>query len=220
VTPPTPGSAAAVVASIQRHLEAIYAVEAGQEIHRFLVGDDHVEALVHAGVIGEERRGADEQVLLLQGGGGGVEIALHLADDVQAALGAGASLQDHCHATEGVSHVLLLLYSAQRRQSLRLLDLELQAEVDKAATCLLLARGTPGSPRAHVWLRRLFGSAEFAETLTEPERERYREAHRLGARYAEHLATLLGDGVDALLGELRRFYRLPADGKRERARAA
>lgn len=217
---PTPGSVAAALAGIQRHLEAIYAVEAGHDIHRFLVGDAQVDSLVEAGLLADEHRGADEQVLLLSGDDGGVEIALHLADTVQAGIQGDTSLQDHCHATEGVSHVLLILYASQRGRSLRLLDLELQAEVDKAATCLLLARSTPGSARSDVWLRRLFGGARLRPELSRAERDRYLEAHRLGARYSSHLAGLLGEGVDRLLGELRRFYRLPAEGKRERARAA
>ncbi|MCO4771246.1 MAG: hypothetical protein KDA24_14530 [Deltaproteobacteria bacterium] len=211
--------AASVIAGIQRHLEAIYAVEAGHEIERFLIGDAEVDALVDGGVLSEGHRGAAEQVLLLPGDGTGLELALHLGDTVQAGLAAGSSLQHHCHATEGVSHVLMILLAARRERSIRLLDLELQAEVDKAATCLLLARGAPGNEGRHI-LRRLFGGVELRRGLEPAERARYLEAHKLGARYAGYLAEVLTEGVDRLLGELRRFYRLPAEGKRERARAA
>jgi len=214
------GSAAAAVAGIQRHLEAIYAVEAGQEISRFLVGDEQVARWADQGVVADEQRGADEQVLIIQRGPQEIELALHLADSVQAGLASGGTLADHCHATEGVSHVLMLLFAAQVERPVRMLDLELQAEVDKAVTCLLLARSTPGSASAEVWIRRLFGAVKFREDLAEHERQRYREAHRLGARYAGHLASLLGDGVDRVLTELRRFYRLPGEGKRQRAAAA
>jgi len=220
VTEPRKGSVAAAVAGVQKHLEAIYAVEAGHDIHRFLVGDAQVNSLVEAGVLNDGHRGADEQVLLIGSEGGGVELALHLADRVQAGIEGSPSLQDHCHLTEGVSHVLLLLYADQQQRTLRLLDLELQAEVDKAATCLLIARCTPGSAPSDVWLRRLFSGMQLRADLSRIERARYREAHRLGARYARYLAELLGDGVERLLDELRRFYRLPAEGKRERARAA
>ena len=218
MSPPHRTGANAVVAGIQRHLEAIYAVEAGHDIARFLIGDREVESLVAGGVLTPEHQGASEQVLLIPSGEG-VEIALHLGDAVQQGLAGGPTLQDHCHATEGVSHVLMLLFSARRQRSVRWLDLELQAEVDKAATCLLLARNTPGTDGRRL-LQRLFSSVTFDDGLSPEERDRYLEAHKLGARYADRLMRLLDDSVSRLLGELRRFYRLPAEGKRERARAA
>ncbi len=216
---PSSGDAAAAVAAIQKHLEAIYAVETGHEIEKFLIDDATVDVLVEGGLLGPEHVGADEQVLVLPGEGGGFELALHLGDGVQSGLARGPSLQDHCHATEGVSHVMMLLRAAQAERPVRLLDLEFQAEVDKAATCLLLRLGTP--TRADALLHRLFGDGvQLDSRLTPAERDRYREAHRLGARYATHLADLLQEGVDRLLAELRRFYRLTAEGKRARARAA
>jgi len=211
-------AAAHAVSAIQRHLEAIYAVEAGCEIERFLIDDAAVGELVELGVLGPEHVGADEQVLVLPGDGG-LELALHLGDEVQSGLATGPSLQDHCHATEGVSHVMMLLRAVREQRPVRLLDLEFQAEVDKAATCLLLRLGTPTGTDS--LLHRLFGDGvTLSPTLTPEERDRYREAHRLGARYAGHLASLLTEGVDRLLTELRRFYRLSAEGKRAHARAA
>lgn len=206
--------AAEAVATIQRHLEAIYAVDYGHDARRFLIGDEQLARLVEAGVVTPEHQGAHEQVLVLPSDGE-LGLALHLSDEVQAGLAGATTLQDHCHATEGVSHLLLLLRSADRGERLRLLDLELQAEVDKASTVLLRAHAVPGAPSAERLLARL-GRVTLHEDLPEEARRRYREAHRLGARYASHLAALLAEGVDRLLDELRRFYRLPPEGRRER----
>ncbi len=203
---------------IQRHLEAIYAVQAGEDVTRFLVGTGGLDALVESGAAAPELRGSPEQVLV-EDSGDGLEVAVYLADEVQAGLVKG-SLQAHCHATEGVSHFLLLLWSGRQERQVRMLDLEIQAEVDKASTVLLLDHTFNGGAGARPLLRRLFGAFEPLPGLHPDEQERYRAAHHLGRRYADHLAALLEGGVDQFLGELRRFYRLPAEGKRERAALA
>ena len=214
---PHDGARAALL-GLQRHLEAIYAVDPGPRAADFLIGDATLDALVGAGVVPESLRGADEQVLVLPEADG-VSLALHLSDAVQAGLMAGASLQDHCHATEGVSHFVMIVWSAGQGRAVRLLDLELQAEVDKAATTLLLARERSAADRSSL-LGRLFGGIELAPGLSRSEQERYLAAHQLGRRYSARLATLLDVGVDRLLGELRAFYRMPGAGKIERVRAA
>lgn len=203
---------------IQRHLEAIYAVAAGQDVARFLVGSEGLEALVDSGAAPASVLGTPEQVLVTDSEDG-VELAVYLADEVQQGLVDG-TLQSHCHATEGVSHFLLLMWSGQQERRIRMLDLELQAEVDKASTVLLLDHTFNGGAGGRELLGRLFGAVELLPGLAPEEQERYRAAHRLGRRYAGHLAGLLDGGVDRLLGELRRFYRLPAEGKRERAALA
>jgi hypothetical protein len=61
----------------------------------------------------------------------------------------------------------------------------------------------------------LFEGVEFMGHLGREEEARYREAHRLVRSYATHLAALLARGPDRMLAELRRVYRLPAQGKLE-----
>ena len=51
--------------------------------------------------------------------GDDVSVAVYLSDAVQASLDSGSSLQDHCHAVEGISHFVLLLWSAVHDRSLR-----------------------------------------------------------------------------------------------------
>ncbi len=207
---------AATVEGIQRHLEAIYAIDTPHRARDFLIGDQVLQRLVDAGVVAAELQGGPEHLLVLDGQDG-VEVALYLADGVGERLAAEANLQDHCHATEAVSHFLMLMWLASQGRSARRLDLEIQAEVDKATTCLLLDRGTTGGAGAKALLSRLFVGPRFLPSLSLPERARYLEAHRLGSRYAEFLLGLLDEGVDRLLAELRQFYRLPLEGKREHA---
>jgi len=208
------------LAAIQRHLEAIYALDVPHRVEDFVIDDRQLDDLVAAGVVQEGVRQTDEHVLVHHEGDE-MSIAVYVSDRVRAGLREGANLQEHCHATEGVSHFVMLSWSAQEGRRVRALDLELQAEIDKASTILLLDRGATGGQGARDLLRRLFDGAIYSEHLEPAELDRYREAHRLAARYSRHLATLLDDGVDRLLEELRALYRVPAEEKRVRiARAA
>jgi hypothetical protein len=204
---------------IQSHLEAIYAVDVPGAVSDFVIGDAELAHLVDVGLVSPDLQSTEEQVLVLSDGDD-VSLAVYLSDAVREDIVDGSSLQTHCHATEGVSHFLLLLWSAERGRPLRRLDLELQAEVDKASTVLLLDHGATGGRRREELLRRLFESVDFAGHLAPHERDRYREAHRLAARYAQRLSGLLDQGVASLLDELRGFYRMPADAKRRHAFAA
>ena len=206
------------VAGIQRHLEAIYGLDRQEaRAERFLIGDDELDALVRRGTIPADASRPDEQLLVLPGDDGS-SVALYLSDRVQRGLEQGPSLQDHCHATEGVSHLLLLAWSGSEDRRVRPIELELQAEVDKVGTSLLLLR-SQGRRDATSQLRRLFVGAVMRRDLTADERARYRTAHRLGAEYARRLTSLLDRGVEELLLELRRFYRLSGDAKLHRAAA-
>jgi hypothetical protein len=209
--------ALSVVEGVQVHLEAIYDLEVGHRATDFLLDEGGVAALREAGHLDGERQ-PDEQVLLIEDDAG-LSLGVYLSEAVRGRLAAGHGLAEHCHVTEGVSHFLLLLWSAQEGRRVRGVDLELQAEVDKAATVLLMDRAHRGGSGGRELLRRLFDGATLEDDLNEPERQRYRAAHRLGRRYSARLADLLDQGVDHLLGELRGFYRLPWDARLARAAA-
>ena len=145
-----------------------------------------------------------------------MSVALYLSDAVQQSLLEGPDLQAHCHATEGVSHFVMLVWVARQERQVRRLHLELQAEVDKATTCLLLERGVTGGTGANSLLQRLFSDVVLAQHLEPHERARYVHAHKLASEYSRVLVQRLDQGVDHLLAELRSFYRLSFAGKRQR----
>lgn len=205
---------------IQSHLEAIYDLDVRARVSDFLLDRAALETLVSAGVLAPELAQTDEQVLVLRDGGE-LSVGVWLSEAVQAGLDGPRSLQVHCHATEAVSHFLMLLWTAREGRPVRLLDLELQAEIDKVATALLEDLRLGGGGGRKRLLQRLFEDVHFLDHLKPEEQARYREAHRLVKGYAVHLSSLLDRGPDRMLGELRRVYRLPAQGKLEHiARAA
>lgn len=201
-----------MIARIQRHLEAIYDVEA-PDVRGFLVGEEEVRAL-----LGEGARPSREWVFVRQDEEG-VDIGVYVHDEDLAAVdGKSPSeavrdvLPAFCAVTEGVSHFLLLFRRAMREEPVSLLELEAQAEVDKFVTARLHVGPDPALRR------RLFRDVRLAEGLGEEERARYTEAGRLADRYCRGLERL--PHVDGMLAELRAFYRQPSHARLRRMRAA
>lgn len=121
------------------------------------------------------------------------------------------NLHDFCTALEGVSHFHYLIWSLARDRPVSLLELELQAEVDKYATALALltqqrAGVFPGALHAQ-----MFSRVSYLPQLDETSRRRYQEANRHAARYCRSLDQRYLHPrrcqPDRWLAELRRFFR-------------
>ncbi|HET8540588.1 MAG TPA: hypothetical protein VFL83_12015 [Anaeromyxobacter sp.] len=200
------------LAFLQRDLEAIYGVEAPR-VHDFLVGGELARAA------GRAPR-APEELLVLEEDDG-VSLGLYLDDQVVAAaartdphdrrprLTARGALGGVACAAEGVSHFVYLATRAAEGRPVSLLELEVQAEVDKFAL-LLLHLWRRGLRRMSGALRRrLYERVRFHAWLRSDELHRYREANRLGGGYARWLeGRYVQDAdIEGLLRELRRTYR-------------
>jgi hypothetical protein len=197
---------------LQRELEAIYAVEAPR-VEAFLVGSEAARA---AGCVPR----APEELLVVEEEDG-VALGLYLAPGIIAAAGgadphdprprltARGALRDVACAAEGISHFVYLATRAAAGRSVSLLELEVQAEVDKFAL-LLLHLWRRGLRRMSASLRRrLFERVRYHAWLGAEERARYVEANRLGGGYARWLEDRFIEeaDIDGLLRELRRTYR-------------
>lgn len=161
---------------------------------------------------------SDEQVFVTRDRGG-VRIGLYIDRAVMDRLAVhdptialdGGNLHDYCTALEGVSHFHYLMWSLARGRAVTLLELELQAEVDKYASALtLLTR--QGKGRFPQGLHaRLFDRISFLPHLDAASRERYLEANRHAARYCrsldERFLRRRQSRPEAWLSELRRFFR-------------
>ena len=219
MAPPEP--AAATLCFLQEEIHAINAVRAPPVLD-FLVERARAQA-----------NGADpravEELLLLQGEHW-LDVGLFLAPAVlEAVAAAGARPAVHRHfarawmegvtaATEGISHFVYLATRAAEGQRMSLLELELQAEVDKFAVLLLPTWGREGRRRARLsrgLRRRLFERVRFLDHLDEQELQRYRTANRLAAGYARWLEQrFVGPGDrEGFLRDLRITYRLGAADK-------
>ncbi len=200
------------ISYFQEELEVIYGVQAPRVVDFLLTREGARAAL------GEPRA---PEALLVRESDGALELGLFLDDDVVSAadsadphdprplLAVPSALHHLACAAEGVSHFVYLATRAAAGRPVSLLELEVQAEVDKFAL-LVLHLWRRGLRRLSPALRRrLFERVRYHAWLRADELHRYREANRLGGGYARWLeGRYVQDAdIDGLLRELRRTYR-------------
>ena len=202
-----------VLERLQRGLERMYRIDT-----RVAVGDFMIDSAARQR-IGVARRPREQ--LLLAEIDGALEVGLfvdELALDNLVRNDPSHRLDDHnlgdfLLAVEGVSHFVYTVWRASADRSVSALELELQAEVDKYITCLLVAGAEPAdSDRLR---RRLFQQFCFDDDLDESERARYRTANENARQYSESLQRryVSRRRIGDMLGELRRFYRMSLGAK-------
>jgi len=208
-----------VLSRLQRGIESMYRVDTRLDVEAFLINDGERDS---AGVA----RAPREQLLVRQTGDDEIKLGLFVDQEAVSNLEKNdparsldqSNFADFCLAVEGVSHFVYVALCAAGERSVSALELELQAEVDKFACCLLVSGdgGTGGADgHARGLRRRLYHEVTFAGDLTADERARYRVANVEAGRYAAALSRefVAGDRLSDLLPELRQFYRLDLDGK-------
>jgi hypothetical protein len=202
-----------VVRQLQSLLAGIYDVPLSHDVAQFLLTD---RSLLPGALPGTS---TDEQLLVSEDADG-VALGLFLDPAVLARLAAanpletlnGANLADYWTALEGVSHFVYLAWNAGHDRSVSLMELELQAEIDKYVSSFWLLRAQqPGRFPAELH-RLLFERARVDTRLAGDRVGLYRRANQYAARFCARLGRLLRPaGMHAqscAMAELRRFYRL------------
>jgi hypothetical protein len=198
---------------MQRGLEALYRIDTGLEITDYMIDVAARDFLV-------PRRRPREQLFALAEDGEAL-LALFIDPAAIANLEArdpahrldDTNLGDFLLAIEGVSHFIYAVCCARVDRRVSQLELELQAEVDKYVTCLLV--GAPEPAASTSLRRRLFGDPEYEPDLDGDEHARYRAANDNAHRYAAWLEStfVARRRIPEMLDELRRFYREGLAGK-------
>jgi hypothetical protein len=220
---PAPGAAeprrrdvTAVLGDFQTLLADIYQLDVAYDVDDFVITDPAIAQMLDFG-----GRSADEKLLISEQDGH-AEVSLYLEAGVVERLTEqdpcsrldARNLADFWTALEGVSHFAYYAWNAALEKPVRLLEMELQAEVDKfIATAVLLGRqGERLPPALHQWL---FDLPRFDRQLSADELDRYRLANRYAGKYCLKLAPRLADGTldEAVRQELMRFYRLSQPNK-------
>jgi len=206
-----------VLAKLQKQLTDIYQVDRGLDVRDYLITDPRLARL-----LGQQSLmpNTEESVLLAQDGDG-LALSVYLNQELLDRLDAAnpmANLQleqlnDFWIALEGVSHFNYLVWSASKDRSVTLLELELQAEVDKFVMSLLLV-----SKQGHIEFARQLHALQFEVSRIKPDLdqeqyERYTAASDYAGRFCHHLRERLIDGNERALSELRQFYRLTQTDK-------
>ena len=202
----------ATLISLQRALAEIYDLPAAPDVRDYLLTDRaHLSAI--SGL-----RDCDEQLLLAEEGDT-LSMALYIEPSVLRRL-AGSdpmsaltheNLADWLTVAEGVSHFVYVAWNTGHDKPVTLLELELQAEVDKyvLGAWLLSDQNAGRFPRElH---RALFDRTRIDPVAAAGREGLYRMASRYAARFCRRVAALLErkrrGAMREALAELRRFYR-------------
>ena len=202
---------------LQGLLARIYDAPAAHDVHDFLVTD-----ALHAAGAGRTRAAAvHRRAALLAEGADGLELSLYVDAEVLRRLATRCplhalderNLADYCTALEGVSHFHYVVWNADSTREISLLELELQAEVDKYASALsLLLAQREGRFPAELF-HRLFEGVRFCRNSPRrnaPVTRKHIATRLVSAAGWKSAFCVLGGPGEALLAELRRFYRLGA----------
>lgn len=207
--------------ALQRRLERIYELRLDYKVADFVITDPGIVAQLEQ--TNPDRRAAPEKLLVRQHDDG-LDISLYIDAEVLERISTATpdgspqptTLADYCTALEGVSHFLYLVWHAGHGRTITQLELEMQAEIDKYVTSawLLRRRDQHVPAQLHHWL---FARADYANDLNRRELERYRDASHYAGSYCRILAQRYLRPAQvpgqAMLKELRRFYRLPLGQK-------
>lgn len=200
---------------MQTLLAQLYDAPVHEDVQDFLLSDRH---RLRAAVGEQARHATDEQVYVVEEEQG-VRVGLFLDRDVLARLEHHDpldaldedNLSDFCTALEGVSHFHYLVWSLARGRNVSLLELELQAEVDKYATAVALMTRQQSGRFPGALHAQLFHAVSFLPQLDEISRHRYQEANRHAARFCrsleERFLRVRRQRPELWVAELRRFFR-------------
>jgi hypothetical protein len=200
------------LATLQGALADIYDLPGTPDVQEYLMTD-------RARLASYSQRATDEQLLVAEDGDT-VSLALYIDAAVLERLAAhdpcdaltGRNLADYLTVAEGVSHFVYVAWNAGHDKPVTLLELELQAEVDKyvLGAWLLREQGDGRFPRElH---RALFERAHVDPCAAGDRAGLYRTASRYAGRFCRRVAARLErrahGATSEVLAELRRFYRL------------
>ena len=201
---------------LQGLISGIYDVSIAHDVYDFLVTD---RGRLPAAAPTSE---SDEELFVSHsaGEGGEVGVSLYLDPALLERLTVAdplvrlhdGNVADYWTALEGVSHFLYLAWNAGHDRPVSLLELEMQAEIDKYISSYWLMREQfPGRFPAEL-LNVLFERTRIDSRLARGRESLYREATHYAQKFCRRLEQSLrvarGESDGEVLAELRRFYRL------------
>ncbi|MDH3339501.1 MAG: hypothetical protein OEM85_14790 [Gammaproteobacteria bacterium] len=197
---------------LQRQLSDIYQVGRTHDVRDYLITDPTLAKVLSQDAV---LKNTDE-TLLVSHDDEGLALSLFLDAGMIGRLESSdplTSLRAEClddlwKVLEGISHFNCVVWKATQDRTVTLLELELQGEIDKFVTTMMLALDQADTEllnRLHGWL---FDNVSFHAELDEEQLDRYRSANDYAARFCHGLRQQMINDDQLALSELRQFFRL------------
>ena len=206
-----------MISALQQSLNDLYQAAAGYDVRDFLITDPTLAKHLGRDAMLTNTR----ETLLVAEDDQGLAVSLFLDGDMLDRLEEAnpldrlraAHLDDLWQVLEGISHFNCVVYRAAQDRGVSLLELELQAEIDKFVSTVLLAVDQDRADilsSLHGWL---FEDVSFHEGLDQEQMDRYKAANDYAGRFCARLSDRLLDDDKRTISELRQFYRFPLNDK-------
>lgn len=214
-----------LLSHMQAYLANLYETPTGKNIYDFLITD----ARLADAMTPYSERGNHERLLIAQSSDGlGISVYVDietlnlLANDNPFECLHENNLAAFLVALEGVSHFHYLCWNAAFDRPVTLMEMELQAEVDKYVMVISLLVAQGESSAASAMHERLFDHVSYRQGLQQSVLTRYEDANHYARKYCWLLRSdYPGHGLRyAFINELRRFYRLTQNEKIRRIETA
>jgi hypothetical protein len=206
-----------MIEELQSNLQLLYEIETKHRVSNFITSNARLKAALLAS------DGASKETVFIREEGGCLDIAVFIDEEVLRQLSRSLSAENlltknianYCYALEGVSHFLYLVYNVGYDRSVNLLEMELQAEVDKYIMLqTMIDREGNGRYKldAHSMV---FEDTRLRSGLSSEETTRYKDANFFAGKFCQSLLrNYIGNRNPAEMNrQLRRFYRLPLQEK-------
>lgn len=179
---------------LQKKIEELYRLAGCPEAKKYILSPKQFKKLSDA---------TDEPQVLYMDEGSDATLGIYLGSDIFHRIKKNQkifSFKDFCVMAEEISHFIYIVWSKSNDKKINLLDLELQAEVDKyvLATNFFKSKGEV--------FEKIFESFRMRKNLRKDEEERYYTAHRLGKKLASNLQKTKISSIQKI-NWLRMFYR-------------
>jgi len=206
-----------MLAELQQQLSDIYRVGRHYDVRDYVITDP-----VLAKYLGQDAISAStDETLLVSQDDDGLALSLYLDGDMLERVESAdpltclhaESLDDLWKVLEGISHFNYVVWKAEQDRTVTLLELELQGEIDKFVSTMLLALEQADANllnSMHGWL---FDNVRFHEGFDDEQLSRYQSANDYAARYCHRLRQQLVENDSLVLSELRQFYRMQLSDK-------
>lgn len=199
----------------QEQLQSIYEIDINHSVHDFLTTDKQIAD--HYSYQNNDER------LLIAEHEDGLDLSLYISEDVLNQLEDAHPVNlikqgkhaEFCLLLEGVSHFLYVVWNAGYQRQITLLEMELQAEIDKFILMQSLIDTQQESDSINNLRAWLFENKSYDKQLDSNELERYEQANYYAGKYCMGLQQKykLSGLNKRLLNDLRRFYRLSQQEK-------
>ena len=162
-----------MIEAIQKKLEGIYRLPILPQVRQYLLSPAQFQSIANAGFDQPQVLYLDEETDASVGIYLGKKIFKNITRNNHV-----FSLQDLCVVAEEVSHFVYLLWSKCNGKRINLLDLEIQAEVDK----FLITEGMFPDKKSMIEI--MFNQIRMRKNLTKDQADRYWFANRMGKKLA------------------------------------